>query len=131
DAVEKWGRDTLVTFFAGGHYRQPIQYDDDTLSSARARAERIREAARRLVDGDSPADLAVHRDAFFAALADDFNTPAAPAPRAAADPPSTAAPRCRRRGGPGAGACTRSSRPRARPRSSRARRSSPPTSCSS
>ena len=34
----------------------------------------IREAGRRLVAGDSPEDLAPLRDAFFDALADDFNT---------------------------------------------------------
>ena len=36
-----------------------------------------REAARRLVDGPSPEDMSVHRDAFFAALRDDFHTPRA------------------------------------------------------
>ena len=34
----------------------------------------MREAGRRLVAGDSPEDLAPLRDAFFDALADDFNT---------------------------------------------------------
>ena len=38
---------------------------------------RIREAARRLVAGESPAALRPLRERFFAALADDFNTPAA------------------------------------------------------
>jgi cysteinyl-tRNA synthetase len=78
DAVDRWGRDTLVAFFAGGHYRQPIQYSDETLSDARARVAGLREAARRVVPGDpSPDDLAALRDRFFDALADDFNTPAA------------------------------------------------------
>jgi cysteinyl-tRNA synthetase len=35
---------------------------------------RIREAGRRLSAGESPDELAVHRDAFFDALAEDFNT---------------------------------------------------------
>jgi cysteinyl-tRNA synthetase len=35
---------------------------------------RIREAGRHLVPGPSPAALAPHREAFFDALADDFNT---------------------------------------------------------
>jgi cysteinyl-tRNA synthetase len=77
DAVERWGRDTLVLFFASAHYRQPVQYSDETLGAARARVEGIRNAARRLVDGPSPEDLAPLRDRFFDALADDFNTPAA------------------------------------------------------
>jgi cysteinyl-tRNA synthetase len=44
------------------------------MRAATARVAGIREAARRRVDGPSPAALAVHRDAFFDALADDFNT---------------------------------------------------------
>ena len=77
DAVERWGRDTLVLFFASAHYRQPVQYSDETLGAARARVEGIRNAGRRLVDGPSPEDLAPIRDRFFDALADDFGTPAA------------------------------------------------------
>ena len=61
-------------FFSGGHYRQPIAFDDDAMAQAAARVAGIREAARRLVDGPSPEDMAVHREAFFDALADDFNT---------------------------------------------------------
>src|SRR3954453_18652707 len=72
--LEEWGRETLLLFFAGGHYRQPIVFAAETLRDARGRLNRIREAGRRLVDGPSPEDLRVHRDAFFAALADDFNT---------------------------------------------------------
>ncbi len=40
----------------------------------RARVARIRDAARQLADGASPDDMRAHRDAFFAALAEDFNT---------------------------------------------------------
>jgi 23S rRNA (guanosine2251-2'-O)-methyltransferase len=66
-----------VLFFASAHYRQPVQYSDETLGAARARVEGIRNAGRRLVDGPSPEDLAPIRDRFFDALADDFGTPAA------------------------------------------------------
>jgi cysteinyl-tRNA synthetase len=74
DVLAEWGRETLLLFFAGGHYRQPIVFGPETLADAAGRLKRIREAARALVDGPSPRDMAVHRDAFFAALADDFNT---------------------------------------------------------
>jgi cysteinyl-tRNA synthetase len=74
EVLEEWGRETVLLFFAGGHYRQPIVFAPDTLAAAQGRLNRIREAARRLVDGPSPQDMAEHRDAFFAALADDFNT---------------------------------------------------------
>ena len=83
EVIERWGRETVLLFFATGHYRQPIVFAEETLQSASARLARIREAARRLVDGPSPPELREHRDAFFAALADDFNTSRALAPLAA------------------------------------------------
>jgi cysteinyl-tRNA synthetase len=83
EVIEQWGRETVLLFFATAHYRQPIVFADETLEAARGRLARIREAARRLVDGPSPDDMREHRDAFFAALAADFNTAAALAPLAA------------------------------------------------
>jgi cysteinyl-tRNA synthetase len=74
DVLAEHGREAVLLFFAGGHYRQPLVFASEVLEDAGRRARRIREAARRLVDGPSPPELAVHRDAFFAALADDFNT---------------------------------------------------------
>ena len=60
--------------FAGAHYRQPMAFDDERLAEAGARVARIRDAVRRLADGASPADMRAAPRAFFAALADDFNT---------------------------------------------------------
>lgn len=77
EAVERWGRDTLIWFFASGHYRQPIQYSDATLTSARNTVAALRDFARTLSPGPSAQALAPLRDAFFAALHEDFNTPAA------------------------------------------------------
>jgi cysteinyl-tRNA synthetase len=74
EVLEQWGRETLLLFFAGGHYRQPIVFAPETLRDAQGRLKRIREAGRRLVDGPSPPQLREHRDAFFAALANDFHT---------------------------------------------------------
>jgi len=75
--LDSYGRDALLMYFCGGHYRQPVEFDDERLTEARARVERIAEAARRLVAGPSPEWSAPLRDRFFDALADDFNTPAA------------------------------------------------------
>jgi cysteinyl-tRNA synthetase len=83
EVLDEWGRETLLLFFASGHYHQPIVFAPDTLRDAQGRLKRIREAGRRLVDGPSPDALRVHRDAFFAALADDFNTAGALAALAA------------------------------------------------
>jgi cysteinyl-tRNA synthetase len=74
-ALDEVGRDTLIMYFVGGHYRQPIAYSEEVLEQAAARVNRFRDAA--VHPGDSPEDMAVHRDAFFDALAEDFNTPAA------------------------------------------------------
>ena len=76
-ALEEHGRDALIMFFCGGHYRQPLSYSDDSLGQAAANVRRIREVARRLTAGPSPEDMAPLKERFFAALADDFNTPEA------------------------------------------------------
>jgi cysteinyl-tRNA synthetase len=77
EALAAHGRDALVLYFCGGHYRQPIAYSEERLGEAARSVERIRDAGRRLVAGDSPAELAPLCEAFFDALADDFNTPRA------------------------------------------------------
>ena len=74
-ALERAGGAALVMYFCGGHYRQPIAYDEARLEEAQARITRIREAARRLPAGPTGDEaLAAHRETFFDALADDFNT---------------------------------------------------------
>jgi cysteinyl-tRNA synthetase len=76
-ALDAYGRDALIMYFCGGHYRQPVEFDDERLAEARARVERITEAGRRLGPGRSPAWSAALRERFFDSLAEDFNTPAA------------------------------------------------------
>ncbi len=77
EVLARWGRDVLVLFLCGAKYREPVLFDDRTLGAAQAQVRRLRDAARRLADGPSPSDMAEHREAFFDALADDFNTPEA------------------------------------------------------
>ena len=74
EVLDQVGRDALVLYFCAGHYRQPLAFSRERLQEAARGVERIRDAGRRLERGDSPAGLAHHREAFFAALADDFNT---------------------------------------------------------
>ena len=75
EVLDAVGGDVLILFFSSGHYRQPLAFSDERLEDARRSAERIRDAARRLVKGAaSPDSLAGFRDAFFAALRNDFNT---------------------------------------------------------
>jgi cysteinyl-tRNA synthetase len=77
DAVERYGRDALIMYFLSGHYRQPVEFDDERLEQATASVRRIREAARRLTSEPSPAWSAALKERFFDALARDFNTPIA------------------------------------------------------
>jgi cysteinyl-tRNA synthetase len=77
EVLDEHGRDAVVLFFCGAHYRQPIDFGAAPLAQARANVARLRELARKLVDGSSPPELAPLRERFFASLADDYNTPAA------------------------------------------------------
>jgi cysteinyl-tRNA synthetase len=80
DALDAYGRDALIMYFLNGHYRQPVEFDDERLTQAQANVDRIREAARGLRPGPSPEWSASLREEFFDALADDFNTQRALAP---------------------------------------------------
>jgi cysteinyl-tRNA synthetase len=75
DVLDDVGGTALVLFFNTGHYRQPLAYSAEGLEAAASSARRIRDAARRVGDGDSPAPE--HHEAFWEALADDYNTPRA------------------------------------------------------
>ena len=71
DAIDRWGRETLLVFFLTGHWRKPIDFSDDTITAAATRADRLREVFRNPSEPAGPrawGDLA-------AALDDDFNTP--------------------------------------------------------
>jgi cysteinyl-tRNA synthetase len=68
---------TVLMYLISGHYRQPLAFSEAVLDQAQANVSRIREAGRQLSPGDSPAELERLRDAFFDALARDFNTPEA------------------------------------------------------
>ena len=76
-ALEQFGRDALVMYFLGGHYRQPLAFSEELLDEADRRVYRIRDVLRRVTPGESPADMAPFKERFLAALAEDFNTPRA------------------------------------------------------
>jgi cysteinyl-tRNA synthetase len=78
EVVERYGAEEVITYLISGHYRQPLLFSDEALEEARRRVARIREALHTSTEpGESPPDMRHHRDAFFDALADDFNTPTA------------------------------------------------------
>jgi cysteinyl-tRNA synthetase len=74
EVLDEYGPEALLLYFSAGHYRQPIAFSAERMDEAVRAAERIRDAGRRLIPGPSPAGLATYREAFFDALADDFNT---------------------------------------------------------
>jgi cysteinyl-tRNA synthetase len=77
EALDRWGRDALIMYFVSGHYRQPVEFDEERMEQAAASVRRIREASRRMTPNPSPAWSGPLREEFFDALANDFNTPRA------------------------------------------------------
>jgi cysteinyl-tRNA synthetase len=73
-ALDEYGRDALVMYLSGGHYRQPLAFSPAQLEEAASRVARLREVGRRLGEGATPGELAPLRERFFDALAADFNT---------------------------------------------------------
>ena len=71
DALETWGRETLLVYFLGGHWRKPLDYSDEVLRQAAAQAESFRNVFRQ------PSEPRGDWEAFATALDDDFNTPEA------------------------------------------------------
>jgi cysteinyl-tRNA synthetase len=72
------GRDAVVMYLISGHYRQPLAFSATELADAERAVRRLRDCLARLdPERPSPPDMAHHKEAFFEALADDFNTPRA------------------------------------------------------
>ncbi len=69
EALEEHGRETLLVYFLGGHWRKPLDYSDEALQQAAAQAEGFRNVFRQ------PSEPGGDWEAFAAALDDDFNTP--------------------------------------------------------
>lgn len=59
-----------------GHYRQPLDWTDETVPEARKKLDRLYGALREL-EGVAPAAGVFAPEAFFAALEDDLNSPGA------------------------------------------------------
>ena len=80
DALDRYGRDALVVFFLGGHYRQPLAYSDERMAEAVQAVRRLTDFIRLLrragdlAGGEPGAEVEALRGEFLAALCDDFNT---------------------------------------------------------
>ena len=73
EALDQRGRETLLLMFLGAHWRKPMDFSEETLQQAAARAEGFREVFRNLSERAPEGEW----DRFMAALDDDFNTPEA------------------------------------------------------
>ncbi|MFL6039181.1 MAG: cysteine--tRNA ligase [Gaiellaceae bacterium] len=67
-ALDQWGRATMLVFYLRGHWRKPLDYNEQTLRQAAATANSLREVFR------NPSQPGGDWDEFAAALEDDFNT---------------------------------------------------------
>ncbi len=68
EALQEWGRETLLVYFLGGHWRKPLDYSDEALRQAAAQAESFRNVFRL------PTERVGEWGDLTAALDDDFNT---------------------------------------------------------
>jgi cysteinyl-tRNA synthetase len=73
EALDRYGPEALLVFYLTGHWRKPIDFSEETLAAAEARAESFREVFR---NPSVPAPGG-EWERFAAALDDDFNTPEA------------------------------------------------------
>jgi cysteinyl-tRNA synthetase len=71
EALDEWGRETVLVYFLRAHWRKPMDFDDEVLEQAAAQAESLRNVFRE------PSRPGGDWAAFEAALQDDFNTPEA------------------------------------------------------
>ncbi|HET8893436.1 MAG TPA: cysteine--tRNA ligase [Gaiellaceae bacterium] len=71
EALDEYGRETLLLFFMSGHWRKPLDYSETTMAQAAAQVERLRNVFR------APSEPVGDWAAFEEALDDDFNTPEA------------------------------------------------------
>ena len=72
EVLDTYGREAILIFFLGGHYRGPLDYSGEAMEAAQAQAEGFRNAFRGAAE-----QPAAGWEAFGAALDDDFNTQAA------------------------------------------------------
>jgi len=71
EALDEYGRETLLLFFMTGHWRKPLDFSEATIAQAAAQAESFRNLFR---SGSEPVG---EWGRFESALEDDFNTPEA------------------------------------------------------
>jgi cysteinyl-tRNA synthetase len=73
EALDRWGREAILVFFLGGHYRSPLDFSEEAMEAAGAQAQAFRTAARTAAKREPGLGWLD----FAAALDEDFSTPRA------------------------------------------------------
>jgi cysteinyl-tRNA synthetase len=73
EALDRWGRETLLLYFMTAQWRKPMDFDDEVLTQAASQAETFRNS---FVGADADSRQP-NRAALARVLDDDFNTPEA------------------------------------------------------
>jgi cysteinyl-tRNA synthetase len=71
EALDRWGRETVLLFFMTGHWSKPIDFSDETMAQAAAQADTF----RNYFVGLEYEPEEVEHDALEQILDQDFNTP--------------------------------------------------------
>jgi cysteinyl-tRNA synthetase len=71
NVLDTWGREVVLLFFVGAHWRRPVEFGDGVLEQAKAQLAGFRNVFR------SPSERVGDWAELEAALDDDFNTPEA------------------------------------------------------
>jgi cysteinyl-tRNA synthetase len=95
EALDRYGRETVVAYLISGHYRQPLAFGAEQMEQAAAQVERLRnffrehptagygegepgeDSSEQQRGGSAGSSPRSRLDSFRDALADDFNTPRA------------------------------------------------------
>ncbi len=73
DALDTWGRETLLLFFMTGHWRKPLDFSETSMAQAAAQVQTVRDGFAEQANEAPQGEW----ERLVAVLDDDFNTPAA------------------------------------------------------
>jgi len=76
NVLDTWGREVVLLFFLGAHWRKPVEFGDDVLEQAKAQAETFRNFFVDERPGDEAGESILEEE-LAAVLDEDFNTPEA------------------------------------------------------
>jgi cysteinyl-tRNA synthetase len=77
EVLDTYGREAILVYFLGGHYRSPLDYSDTALLGAQSQAEAFRNVAKTPNLAWKSGSEEDEWERFSDALNDDFNTPKA------------------------------------------------------